>query len=143
MMDVPVKMNLSAPNVVNVCVDKREGEACAGRMYCYYTKELVFFQNEFHLLKLMEDLMDRIDYPQASVKMRSYRKKESFSEKTLHKVSEREEIFRERGALATFFIHVRYRQNATWQGEVAWVEKGDAKQFRSALELLKLIDNAC
>ena len=34
------------------------------------------------------------------------------------------------------------RQNATWQGSVTWVEKKEKQQFRSALELLKLIESA-
>lgn len=42
----------------------------------------------------------------------------------------------------TFIVHVRYRQNATWQGDVIWAEKNERQGFRSALELLKLIDSA-
>lgn len=34
------------------------------------------------------------------------------------------------------------RQNATWQGSVTWVDKKEKQQFRSALELLKLIESA-
>ena len=39
-------------------------------------------------------------------------------------------------------IHSYNRQNATWQGSVTWVEKKEKQQFRSALELLKLIESA-
>lgn len=141
-MEQPVRMNLCAPSVVNVCVDSREGEASAGRLYCLYTREMIPFQNECHLLKIMERLMDRIGYPQASVEMRTYRKKEAPPRDVPEKVIQEEEIFRERGRLATFFIHVQYRQNATWQGEAAWVEQGKVRLFRSDLELLKLMDNA-
>jgi len=42
----------------------------------------------------------------------------------------------------TFVVQVRYRQHATWQGKVLWAEKNETKQFRSELELLKLIDSA-
>ena len=41
----------------------------------------------------------------------------------------------------TFEITVKFRQNATWQGSVSWVEGGEQKPFRSALELLKLMDS--
>ena len=142
-MSLPVKMNLSAPNLVNICVDSREGEDCRGRLYCRYTKEKIPFQSEYHLLKLMEGLMDRIGYPQASVEMRSYKKKERFQDEPLPRMLEGEEIFQKRGELATFLVHVQYRQHATWQGEAAWVEQGCVKPFRSALELLKLMDNVC
>lgn len=44
--------------------------------------------------------------------------------------------------MGTFVIRVQYRQNATWQGQVTWAEGQETRSFRSALELLKLIDNA-
>ena len=34
------------------------------------------------------------------------------------------------------------QQNGTWQGSVTWVEEQREQHFRSALELLKLIDGA-
>lgn len=42
----------------------------------------------------------------------------------------------------TFLVNVLYRQNATWQGRVFWAEEGKTYSFRSALELIKLIDGA-
>ena len=52
------------------------------------------------------------------------------------------ELMEKRGGLATFVIHVRYRQNSTWQGDIFWAEKQEKVFFRSVLEMLKLIDNA-
>jgi len=46
------------------------------------------------------------------------------------------------GAKSTFEITVRYRQNATWQGHILWIEKGLQQEFRCVLEMLKLIDEA-
>ncbi|MFR0951726.1 MAG: hypothetical protein ACLSGK_02375 [Lachnospiraceae bacterium] len=37
---------------------------------------------------------------------------------------------------------VRINKNGTWQGSVTWVEEQREQHFRSALELLKLIDGA-
>ena len=42
----------------------------------------------------------------------------------------------------TFIIKVLDQQNATWQGSVTWVDEQREQYFRSALELLKLIDGA-
>ena len=42
----------------------------------------------------------------------------------------------------SFFIRMFYRQNASWQGEVQWMEGRQVKRFRSALELLALIQEA-
>lgn len=48
-------------------------------------------------------------------------------------------ITRNRG---TFLIDIYNRQNATWQGTVTWVNRNEKQHFRSALELIKLIDSA-
>ena len=46
------------------------------------------------------------------------------------------------GHKASFIVRVTSRQNATWQGSISWTERGITKHFRSALELIKLIDSA-
>ena len=40
----------------------------------------------------------------------------------------------------TFLVKILKNDNATWQGSITWVETQKTRQFRSALELLKLID---
>ena len=40
----------------------------------------------------------------------------------------------------TFIIRVQYRQNATWQGTIQWVEQKKTQQFRSVLEMIKLME---
>ena len=42
----------------------------------------------------------------------------------------------------TFEISVKFMQNSTWQGQIHWVEKNQKQNFRSALEMLKLMDEA-
>lgn len=42
----------------------------------------------------------------------------------------------------TFIIKVLYRQNATWQGTIQWIEGRQTRQYRSVNELLKLMDEA-
>ncbi len=49
---------------------------------------------------------------------------------------------KEKKKTGTFVVHVKHCENATWQGEVTWAEENRKKQFRSALELIKLIDSA-
>ncbi|MFQ7288640.1 MAG: hypothetical protein ACLRPV_06880 [Lacrimispora saccharolytica] len=51
----------------------------------------------------------------------------------------RDSIRRRRG---TFLLNIYDRQNATWQGTISWVDKNEKQQFRSALELIKLIESA-
>lgn len=42
----------------------------------------------------------------------------------------------------TFIIQLMNDQNATWQGTVTWAESHKVQSFRSALELIRLIDSA-
>ena len=53
-----------------------------------------------------------------------------------------ESLHSKNGEKATFTIQVQFRQNATWQGTIAWMENKKIQQFRSALEMIKLMDNA-
>jgi len=46
------------------------------------------------------------------------------------------------GIKGTFEITVKYTQNSTWQGQIHWIEKNQKQNFRSALEMLKLMDEA-
>jgi len=39
-------------------------------------------------------------------------------------------------------VKVLFRQNASWQGSIAWLEGKREESFRSVLELLLLIDSA-
>ena len=46
------------------------------------------------------------------------------------------------GKKCTFEISVKFRQNATWQGTILWAERDLKQNFRSVLEMLKLMDEA-
>ena len=45
-----------------------------------------------------------------------------------------------RDKAGTFIVKIIDNQNSTWQGRVTWVEENRVQHFRSALELLKMID---
>ena len=47
-----------------------------------------------------------------------------------------------RARRGTFVVRVLYQQNNTWQGEVLWAEQNEKQHFRSALELMKIMDSA-
>lgn len=42
----------------------------------------------------------------------------------------------------TFVVHIVGQENATWQGQVTWLDEKETKSFRSLLELIKLLDEA-
>ena len=130
-------VDVSAPNLINICIDKNQKHEKQGRFYHRYSVEPMLFTDLNSLLIEADRLMDKIDYPQASMRSRNF-----FDTQENRKEKGADEILNESGKKATFVVNVQYRQNATWQGKVLWAEAGRSCNFRSALELLKLIDGA-
>ena len=42
----------------------------------------------------------------------------------------------------SFMIVIKDTQNASWQGTIEWLDQNKKEHFRSALEMIKLIDSA-
>lgn len=42
----------------------------------------------------------------------------------------------------TFIVNIRYTENNTWQGTICWTKTQQTIAFRSALEMIKLMDSA-
>ena len=42
----------------------------------------------------------------------------------------------------TFLVEIKSCKNQSWQGRLTWVEKNQTTSFRSALELMKIMDSA-
>ena len=76
--------------------------------------------------------------------LKQYFEEKSFLKDWIQKMEfqEQKEVIVHRGNEATFFVHVQYRQNSSWQGQVEWAEKGVLKHFNSELDLVKLISGA-
>jgi len=42
----------------------------------------------------------------------------------------------------SFLVKIKYRKNSSWQGSVQWIESGKSQNFKSCLELIRLMDLA-
>lgn len=42
---------------------------------------------------------------------------------------------------ATYIVEIKSQENHSWQGILTWVNQNQSKPFRSALELIKLMDS--
>ena len=42
----------------------------------------------------------------------------------------------------TFVVRIISQENATWQGQVTWIDNNQTESFRSMLELIRLMDAA-
>ncbi len=138
-------MGMYAPNLIALCIDERADADYNGRVYDQYREEPVRFRGMLDALRCIEFFLDRMDFPQRSTLPRSFSKQTAVSD-DYGKRPAREEIMsnleNKKGEEGTFIVQVKYRQNATWQGQVVWAEKNKKMYFRSALELLRLIDDA-
>ena len=137
------QINFSAPNLVNVCVDKTCDGEMSGKLYHCYAKDAIPFSNVVELIRIVDQLFDSISYPQASTKARSFiEAEEQPRQQRPEKVVRNEELVQYRGALGTFMVFVKFRQNSTWQGEMVWMEQEEKKFFSNTLDLIKLVDYA-
>ena len=111
-----------------------------GTFYNLYYGEEMTFGNLTRLLLLMEDMMDEMECPQASVQSRRFGK----GQKAAERASIAQELLPRpnQEAIATFKVKVLFRQGASWQGKLSWTEGEKEESFRSALELVKLMDSA-
>lgn len=136
------RINISAPNLVSVCVDRMCGEELSGRIYHCYNKEPIPFTNVVKLLMEMERLFDQISFPQASTKSRNFVECKEIRIECPEKIVEQEELLKHKGELGTFVTHVRMRQKSTWQGETFWMENKEQLRFMNTLEFIKGISNS-
>ena len=136
-----------------LCEDKLWGEFCP--MYQGKWKEFHSFSEFFYEL---EGLLEELDMPQAVFRIRRewrepgrrqmhslcqaeslMREQKNAYERGMEKVHMEARTFAGRRHGQQFHICIRYRNHASWQGEIRWDNRKLKRQFRSALELLVLL----
>lgn len=139
------QVSLAVSSVVRLCFDTLGHGEWKGRLHTRYHEAPIRFENASELLERMDQFYDWLDFPQASTKVRSFRELKAQTVTSNQRdhviVTRQEDMDKQHGDKATFVVRVQYRQNATWQGQVTWTEENKTVAFRSALELLKLIDS--
>lgn len=138
--NIECPFNIFVPNLLNICVDAMEYEEIGGRIYHCYNKEPIIFRNVLELVQEAEKFFDSISFPQASTKARTFTKREEVQCSKLDKVVDQPEVFGHSGEKGSFITSVRFRQNATWQGEFYCKETKCAEAFSDVMEFIKKID---
>lgn len=132
-----------SPARILISLDTKRNHTLVGRLYSGYYRKAYTFGSETELFLAIDRLCDRMQFPQAAFKSRSFeskytktlvRKVENFMEPEMETDVKQDK--------ATFLVHIKFRQNASWQGSITWVEKEKTQNFRSALEMMKLMDEA-
>lgn len=120
-----------------VCVDSYEEGVFVGRFFNPSCPEGRRFQSLSQFLVQMEDLFDNIQLPQSFTAVRA------FAEPPASKGTQAPDNSPSReGKVGTFSVRILFRQNASWQGSVTWLEEKREESFRSVLELVLLMDSA-
>lgn len=101
------------------------------------TRQSCFCHSLYHMLRTLDQDLNDNRYPQKAVQLRTWEVKKHMKD------FDPEDIPAEPAAGSpTFVIRVLFRQNATWQGSIQWLEGKQTRQFRSEYEMLKLMDEA-
>jgi len=141
----------SSLSKVYVVFDKTERDVFKGRVYHPASGKQIPFTRVYELLMKLEDIFNAYDFPQPTHILRTFKnprkvdlqkttKEEKYIAEDLTDMEK--EILNNGNGKATFLIKVLLRQNATWQGKIQWIEKNKTQNFRSDLEMLKLMDDA-
>ena len=134
-------MTLYSPNLIGIGIDRMSDNDYSGRIWHQYGGDETPFYSIKEMIYEMEALYDQWGFPQNSI---HYRVFDEPASRTYRKPVRGEKnpdwMTGRQGELATFIAYVRYRQNATWQGELVWVEKQEKISFSSVLEFLRIMD---
>ena len=123
------KMERMPGDAIHVCVDAYPNRVLQGRLQSAAWVGEMPFVSLMDFFKQVEHLLDEQLPPQAFTTMRRFGPVVK-PEKTHGEVEQSAS-----GKLATFYVRILFRQNASWQGTVLWSEGGQEERFRSALEL--------
>ena len=145
------KQMLYARNLISVCIDDVVNGDYMGLIWHQYSDEPIEFEGFLQMLSIMEGLLDEWDFPQKALSTRSffrqekpvYKKNVNPDELVIDQVQKENgvrNVQNRRGKKATFIVQVSFRQRATWQGHVIHEESDEKKDYQSAMELLRIMD---
>lgn len=118
-----------------VCIDSYEDGIFQGRFYGP-DRDVQTFCSLSQFLVMMEHMLEQTSAPQSDTTRRSF---SALLQQTSCRFSRSSML---RGKLATFELQILFRQHTSWQGTVLWKEQHRQQRFRSALELVLLMDSA-
>ncbi len=143
-------------NLVLLAVDAYEDKDFSGRIYTRYAREPIAFGSSLSLLWQLEKCYDRWRLPENAVWYRNFRDRRGRKPQQ-PTVSRRATVLNDRkildmpagplpeveGELTTILLECQQRLHGDWSGRY-WLDTLDteteARQFRSTLELLRLMD---
>ncbi len=133
---------IGTPNGIVLCISHKDGEIVRGCLYHGYSREGIPFYGYEEVIKIAEQFFNALGFPHMGtgdrdISGRTYRcqKREGMA-----RVMGDKELLGQHGDMGTFVVRVQHRQHSSWQGRVTYLDKNQTVCFRSALELIKMID---
>ena len=120
-----------------VCVDRLDGSIVSGTYFNPYLTSGQSYNGLLDLILCIDGLLNEMGNVQQGCSIRSFTKNMDAGNESP------EAAVPEHGELATFSIKILFRQNASWQGTITWLEGKAEESFRSVLELIYLMNSAC
>ncbi len=105
----------------------------------FFEKEMVF-ENVLQMITMLERVSNSLFFPQKTMELRQFAENKLPEDKTMFDF-ETTADFSEKSPIAIFEVEIIFRQNASWQGNIVYVEHNLTSSFRSLLELLTLMDS--
>jgi len=131
-----------------MCIDSYEDACMKGVLYHTSLSEGKEFKSLTQMILAIEEIMENTGFPKATTEGRRFN---SFKNSTgdfefsgqESEMTDKERNFEKlRGQAGTFKMKILFRQHASWQGSVSWLEGSKNQPFRSALELIMLMNSA-
>lgn len=159
MSAVNSQLYIGTPNGIVLHAERGAGHSIRGWFYHAYSRERVPFENADQMMFRMEEFFDSIQYPHPSTNIRTFAETNRKSDKSRYdwaknqshtgqwlnkreRVMDDQELLSKHGDLGSFIIRVQHRQNSSMQGRLTWVDQNKTVFFRSAWEMIRLIDSA-
>lgn len=137
-------MRTNEVGTLGICLDAHDTDTFEGRIFVSICKEPIPFKSVHGLITEMNKALETVGVPHPFFEYRTFTDKPAVAPK-----EKKDELPRPHydhghysGEIATFLVNILYRQNASWQGTVTWVEDDKTMNFRSALELFVLMESA-
>jgi hypothetical protein len=124
-----------------VCVDSYDNLCINGCIYHSSFDDGEKFENLMQLLLVIERILESTGYPKPTTEKRRFHSFKSLIEDS-EMIDKKFDFQHLKGKMATFKIKIMFRQYASWQGSVSWMEGNNTEPFRSALELIMLMNSA-
>jgi hypothetical protein len=98
------------------------------------------FSSTWEMVKIIQEDIERNHFPQSTFELRIWDGNDKSCVHAGHAALQ--EGLADKNGIASFLVQIKYCQNATWQGSIQWIEREKAQCFRSAFEMLNLIEEA-